>query len=40
MKFLKVYFYNNPTRNLENTAPTLGVYLRDRYLADHPEIKE
>lgn len=38
MKFLKVYFYNNPLRNFENTAPTLGVYVRDAYLAEHPEI--
>ncbi len=38
MQFLKVYFYNNPTRNFENTAPTLGVYIRDAYLAEHPEI--
>ncbi|MEK7095049.1 MAG: hypothetical protein AAB917_00100 [Patescibacteria group bacterium] len=40
MKFLKVYFYNNPTRNIENTAPTLGVYVRDKYLEAHPEITE
>jgi hypothetical protein len=40
MKFLKVYFYNNPDRNIENTAPTLGVYIRDKYLAEHPEITE
>lgn len=38
MDFLKIYFYNNPGRNLENTAPTLGVYVRDRYLENHPEI--
>ena len=38
--FLKVFFYNNPTRNLQNMAPTLGVYIRDRYLAEHPEISE
>ncbi|MFH1089772.1 MAG: hypothetical protein V1716_05115 [Candidatus Uhrbacteria bacterium] len=40
MNFLKVFFYNNPSRNLENTAPTLGVYVRDKYLAEHPEITE
>jgi len=40
MNFLKVFFYNNPSRNLENTAPTLGVYIRDKYLAEHPEITE
>lgn len=38
MNFLKVFFYNNPTRSIENTAPTLGVYIRDKYLAEHPEI--
>ena len=40
MQFLRVYFYNNPTRNLENTAPTLGVFVRDIYLSEHPEIKQ
>ncbi len=38
MAFLKEYFYNNPTRNLGNTAPTFGVYIRDMYLEEHPEI--
>jgi|GEM_PF-993758 len=38
MDFLKVFFYNNPTRNLGNVAPTLGVFIRDKYLAEHPEI--
>lgn len=40
MSFLKVFFYNNPTRALENTAPTLGVYIRDKYLEEHPEITQ
>lgn len=40
MDFLKVLFYNNPKRNLENTAPTLGVYIRDNYLQKHPEITQ
>jgi len=40
MDFLKVFFYNHPHRNMENTAPTLGVYIRDKYLEMHPEIKE
>lgn len=40
MSFLKVYFYNNPKRNLEDTAPTLGVYVRDKYLSEHPEITQ
>ena len=40
MEFLKVFFYNNPDRNLENTVSTLGVYIRDKYLAQHPEITQ
>jgi hypothetical protein len=40
MDFLKVYFYNNPDRNINNVAPTLGVYVRDKYLEKHPEITE
>lgn len=40
MKPLKIFFYNNPERSLQNTAPTLGVYVRDKYLAEHPEITE
>lgn len=37
MNFLKVFFYNNPGRN---TSPTLGVYIRDKYLEKHPEITQ
>src|SRR3989344_5963259 len=40
MNFLKVFFYNKPARTIENTAPTLGIYIRDRYLAEHPEITQ
>jgi len=40
MSFLKVFFYNNPKRNLDNTSPTLGVYVRDKYLEKHPEITQ
>lgn len=40
MNFLKVFFYNHPARNIENTAPTLGVYMRDQYLSEHPEITQ
>ena len=40
MTFLKVLFYNDPKRNMENTAPTLGVYIRDKYLEVHPEITQ
>lgn len=37
---LKVYFYNNPSRNIYNLAPTLGVYVRDIYLSEHTNITE
>jgi len=40
MELLKVYFYNNPNRNISNTAPTLGIYIRDKYLENHPEITQ
>jgi hypothetical protein len=40
MQFLKVLFYNHPDRNMENTAPTLGVYIRDAYLREHLEITQ
>lgn len=40
MSFLKVYFYNNSKRNFEDTAPTLGVYIRDKYLSEHLEITQ
>lgn len=40
MDFLKIYFYNNPKRNLQNTAPTLGIYIRDKYLSEHAEITQ
>jgi hypothetical protein len=40
MDFLKVYLYNNPKRSIENIAPTLGVYVRDKYLEKHPEITQ
>lgn len=40
MGFLKTFFYNNPERSIQNTAPTLGVYVRDKYLAEHTEITE
>ncbi|HJP81089.1 MAG TPA: hypothetical protein VJ841_01675 [Candidatus Saccharimonadales bacterium] len=40
MNPLKVFFYNNPKRSLQNVAPTLGIYVRDDYLKAHPEITE
>ena len=40
MQFLKVFFYNHPNRNMENTAPTFGVYIREKYLLEHPEITQ
>jgi hypothetical protein len=38
MDFLKTYLYEHPDRKIERIAPTLGVYIRDHYLAEHPEI--
>jgi hypothetical protein len=40
MNPVKVFLYNNPNRSIENVAPTLGVYIRDKYLEMHPEITE
>lgn len=40
MSFLKVYLYNNPKSTINDTAPTLGIYVRDKYLSEHGEIKE
>lgn len=40
MDFLKIYFYNNPNRSLDNVSPTLGIYIRDFYLLEHPEITQ
>ena len=40
MQFLKVFLYNNPDRFTENTAPTLGIFVRDMYLKAHPEITQ
>lgn len=37
---LKKFLYNNPERSMRNTAPTLGVYIRDKYLEEHPYIAE
>lgn len=40
MSFLKILFYNQPSRKIENTAPTLGIYVRDKFLEEHPEITQ
>lgn len=40
MNPIKQYLYNHPDRNLENTAPTLGVYVRDKYLEGHKQIMQ
>ncbi len=40
MDFLKIFLYNNPNRTMDDTAPTLGVYIRDKYLEAHPEITQ
>ena len=29
MKFLKIFLYNHPKRDIQNVAPTLGIYVRD-----------
>jgi len=39
-KPIKVYLYNHPNENLQSLAQVAGVYVRDRYLEEHPEIKE
>jgi hypothetical protein len=38
MNFLKQYMYDHPDERIDRLAPTLGVYIRDYYLAEHPEI--
>lgn len=38
MNFLKHYMYEHPEERVDRLAPTLGVYIRDAYLAEHPEI--
>ena len=38
MNFLKTYMYNHPEKRINSIAPTLGIYIRDYYLAEHPEI--
>ena len=40
MNFLKILFYNEPARKMENTAPILGIYIRDKFLEEHPEITQ
>lgn len=40
MNPLKIFFYNNPKRKMQNVAPTLGIYVRDKYLEKHQEISE
>lgn len=38
MNFLKEYMYEHPNERIDRLAPTLGIYIRDAYLAEHPEI--
>ena len=38
MNFLKQYMYDHPDERIDRLAPTLGVYIRNHYLAEHPEI--
>ncbi len=37
---VKVYLYNNPKEDVKRFALLAGIYIRDRYLEIHPEIKE
>lgn len=40
MQPIKVYLYNNPKDSLQSFAKVAGVYVRDQYLEQHPEITE
>ncbi|MFA6533578.1 MAG: hypothetical protein WCT37_00220 [Patescibacteria group bacterium] len=37
---IKSYLYNNPSENVDTLFTTLGVYVRDNYLEQYPEITE
>jgi len=38
MDFLKTYLYEHPDQKMDVIASTFAVYIRDHYLAEHPEI--
>ncbi len=38
MDRVKTYLYDHPDRKMDRVASTLGIYIRDYYLAEHPEI--
>lgn len=40
MRAVKIYLYNHPDEGLPAIAYLAGLYLRDRYLAAHPEIAQ
>lgn len=40
MEPVKVYLYNHPKDSMSKLAKIAGVYVRDKYLAAHPDIKE
>lgn len=40
MQPIKVYLYNNPKDSLQSFAKVAGIYVRDKYLEQHPEITE
>jgi hypothetical protein len=40
MQPVKVYLYNHPKDNLPAFAKIAGVYVRDKFLEQHPEISE
>jgi len=37
---LKSYLYQNPSRTLANMAPTLGIYVRDKYLEAYQNLPD
>ena len=38
MDCMKTYLYEHPDRKMDRVASTLGIYIRNAYLAEHPEI--
>jgi len=39
-KPIKEYLYQHPQENLQTIGKGAGIYIRDMYLKEHPEIKE
>lgn len=40
MQPVKIYLYNHPKDSLQAFAKIAGVYVRDKYLEEHPEVSE